>query len=339
MGKSKPKPKPKPRTSNPPSQREIGRGDPSNRPSQRDIGGGETSNPPPPQEEIGGGKEIVIIDTDLLDCSICTYPLCPPIHQCTNGHVACHTCWSKLKDKCHICSLPVLSRNIALEKVLESVHLPCTYANLGCPKSVSYSQRQVHTDTCEFVPSSCPMPSCAHKAFSGKWRGHFMKDHWETSQDYSYGQSIDILFDAVMVDLEEDLYYTLHGPNKDLFLFVKEPILNVGNALSLYYIDLPHDQEQNMLSFELTVFGRYNTITLQLKSPVISIKEWKRGEVGGSSLLVPLGFPAFQNALQIMKLSVLFLSKDVLCLSSALALNGGLCCDMLLAMKLSKFEF
>ena len=33
-----------------------------------------------------------------------------------------------------------------------------------------------------------------------------------------------------------------------------------------------------------------NTSSVQLKSQVVSIKEWKRGEVRGSFLLVPLGF-------------------------------------------------
>lgn len=84
-----------------------------------------------------------------------------------NGHVACPSCWSKVQHKCHICNVPVVTRNIALEKVLESAHLPCTYANLGCREFVSYSQRQVHADTCEFGPSLCPIPGCARKASSG----------------------------------------------------------------------------------------------------------------------------------------------------------------------------
>lgn len=55
-------------------------GETSNHLSQREIKGGEASNPP--QKETGGGGEIgVTIDPDLLDCSICFYPLCPPVNQ------------------------------------------------------------------------------------------------------------------------------------------------------------------------------------------------------------------------------------------------------------------
>ncbi|KAF3341921.1 putative E3 ubiquitin-protein ligase SINA-like 9 [Carex littledalei] len=267
------------------TQREIGRGEASNPPTPRKIGGEETSNPSPPREETGGERETVTIDTDLLDCSICTNPLCPPLYQCINGHVACPSCWTKVQYKCHICNIPVVTRNIVLEKVLEAAHVPCTYANLGCRKSVSYSHRLVHTDTCEFGPSLCPIPGCAHKASIGEWRGHFLKDHRNPCVHYGYGHSRTIRFN------EEDPYYTLFGPGKDLFLLVKKPIPNVGNALSLYYIDLP-DRGENVFPYELEVVTRENYIksSVQLKSQAISIKEWKRGEVCGRSLLVPLGF-------------------------------------------------
>ncbi|XP_078154090.1 putative E3 ubiquitin-protein ligase SINA-like 6 [Carex rostrata] len=285
-------------TSNPPNQREIqggetpnqiqreiGRGETSNPPSPSKIEGEETSNPYPPQEETGDTRERVTIDTDLLDCSICINPLYPPLYQCINGHVACPSCWTKVQYKCHICNIPVVTHNIALEKVLEAAHVPCTYANLGCQKSVSYSHKQVHTDTCEFAPSLCPIPGCAHKASIGEWRGHFLKYHRNPCVHYGYGHSRTIRFN------EEDPYYTLFGPGKDLFLLVKESIPNVGNALSLYYIDVPN-RGQNVFPYELELVTRENCIksSVQLKSQAISIKEWKKAKVRDRFLLVPLGF-------------------------------------------------
>lgn len=117
----------------------------------------------------------------------------------------------------------------------------------------------------------------------GEWRAHFLKYHWDAGTHYSYGESSTILFN------EEDLYYTLLGPGKDLFVLVKEPMPYVGNVLSLYFIDLP-DLGQNDIKYELKVYSRCNTVTMQMNSPVISMKDWKRGEVGRSSLLVPLEF-------------------------------------------------
>ncbi|XP_078170027.1 putative E3 ubiquitin-protein ligase SINA-like 6 [Carex rostrata] len=222
-------------TSNPPTQREIEEGDSSNSQTQREIEGGETSNAPTPGEirgeetsnppsprEIGreeslnsvssreiGGEETttrneigVTIDRDLLDCSICTNPLCPPLYQCILGHIACLSCWEKVQNKCPACNKPIGGQNIALEKVLESIHLPCPNADLGCHQSVSYSQMQMHAKMCEFGPSLCPIPGCAHKAFSGEWRAHFLKDHREPGCYYSYGWQCTIMLN------EEDLYYT-----------------------------------------------------------------------------------------------------------------------------------
>ena len=119
----------------------------------------------------------------------------------------------------------------------------------------------------------------------GEWRGHFLKDHQNLCRKCSYGQTCYVRFK------KEDRYYILLGPGEDLFLLVKEPICNVGNALSLYYIDLPH-RGQHVFPYELKVITHENFITssVQLNSQAVSIKEWKRGEVRGTYLLVPLGF-------------------------------------------------
>ncbi|KAF3327732.1 putative E3 ubiquitin-protein ligase SINA-like 6 [Carex littledalei] len=102
---------------------------------------------------------------------------------------------------------------------------------------------------------------------------------------FIYGQSCNIKFN------QGDPYFTLFGPDKELFLLVNEPVLNIGNALSLYCNALAH-LRHNDFSYELmvdTVSGT-NASSVHLKSQVVSIKEWKRGEVRGSFLLVPLGF-------------------------------------------------
>ena len=95
----------------------------------------------------------------------------------------------------------------------------------------------------------------------GEWRSHFLKEHWnpgpynsEVGSCYNYGEYCTIKFD------EKDLYYTLIGPDKDLFLLVKEPILNVGYVPLLYYIDVP-DRGQNVFPCELRVVTRENCCT------------------------------------------------------------------------------
>uniref|UniRef100_A0A0E0LAX7 E3 ubiquitin-protein ligase n=1 Tax=Oryza punctata TaxID=4537 RepID=A0A0E0LAX7_ORYPU len=91
--------------------------------------------------EVEGGLSVQI-DPDVLDCSICFESLRPPLYQCQNGHVACFSCWSKLSNKCHICSRDAnFARNIALEKIVESIKSSCSYAKWGCCKFINYTQR------------------------------------------------------------------------------------------------------------------------------------------------------------------------------------------------------
>ena len=59
---------------------------------------------------------------NILECPICIDTISSvPVFQCTNGHVICKICVTKLK-KCPICrndSMP--SRNLALEKIMQDL--------------------------------------------------------------------------------------------------------------------------------------------------------------------------------------------------------------------------
>ncbi|KAJ3698610.1 hypothetical protein LUZ61_002315 [Rhynchospora tenuis] len=272
-------------TLNPPStQKGTGGGGKGASNPETDNCGGDTFSSPTPRErrEPSDELKVTLKDPDLLDCSVCLEPLCPPIYQCTTGHVECSSCWSKRQEmKCNICPFPVSSRCIAVEKIVESVHLPCTYASYGCSQSVPYWQRELHTNACAFGPSSCPIPGCNHKAFSGQWLDHFTQSHRFRQTYFVYGESRTIVFE------QGDSYFILSGPDQDLLLLVNEPVLSMGNALSLYSIDLPH-LGQNVLLYELLVgtdTGKETSLA-QLKSRVFSIKE--KNKV--SFLLLPPGF-------------------------------------------------
>ena len=56
---------------------------------------------------------------NLLECPICITPIkSAPIHQCTNGHVVCKDCTTKLEN-CPICrNYSKLARNLILEKII-----------------------------------------------------------------------------------------------------------------------------------------------------------------------------------------------------------------------------
>lgn len=53
----------------------------SNPQSKRKIEEAKTLNPSSPQNETREEKDVVTMETDSLDCSICFNPLYPPINQ------------------------------------------------------------------------------------------------------------------------------------------------------------------------------------------------------------------------------------------------------------------
>ncbi|XP_071486337.1 E3 ubiquitin-protein ligase SIAH1-like [Diadema antillarum] len=102
----------------------------------------------------------------LFECPVCFDYVLPPILQCQSGHLVCSNCRPKL-NCCPTCRGPLGSiRNLAMEKVAQTVMFPCRYASSGCAATMSYNEKQDHEETCEFRPYSCPCPGA-----SCKWQG------------------------------------------------------------------------------------------------------------------------------------------------------------------------
>lgn len=93
---------------------------------------------------------------ELLECPICMDVMCPPIHQCPNGHTLCLNCKSKVLN-CPICRHKLGNiRCLALEKIAQSLELPCSYKILGCQDSFPYHSRLRHEQDCRYRPYNCP---------------------------------------------------------------------------------------------------------------------------------------------------------------------------------------
>lgn len=96
----------------------------------------------------------------------------PPSQVCSN-------CRPKLTC-CPTCRGPLGSiRNLAMEKVANSVLFPCKYASSGCEITLPHTDKTEHEELCEFRPYSCPCPGA-----SCKWQGsldavmpHLMHQH------------------------------------------------------------------------------------------------------------------------------------------------------------------
>ncbi|KAL3815136.1 hypothetical protein ACJIZ3_016404 [Penstemon smallii] len=94
---------------------------------------------------------------ELLECPVCTNSMYPPIHQCHNGHTLCSTCKARVHNRCPTCRQELGDiRCLALEKVAESLELPCKYCSLGCTEIFPYYSKLKHEALCNFRPYNCP---------------------------------------------------------------------------------------------------------------------------------------------------------------------------------------
>ncbi|XP_024020956.1 E3 ubiquitin-protein ligase SINAT3 [Morus notabilis] len=92
----------------------------------------------------------------LLECPVCSNSMYPPIHQCHNGHTLCSAC-KTIHNRCPTCKLDLGDiRCLALEKVAESLDMPCKYLALGCPEIFPYYSKIKHELVCNFRPYNCP---------------------------------------------------------------------------------------------------------------------------------------------------------------------------------------
>lgn len=77
--------------------------------------------------------------------------------QCPNGHTICSNCKHRVENHCPTCRQELGNiRCLALEKVAESLQLPCKYQSLGCAEIHPYQNKLKHEELCRFRPYSCP---------------------------------------------------------------------------------------------------------------------------------------------------------------------------------------
>lgn len=77
--------------------------------------------------------------------------------QCPNGHTLCSSCKARVRTGCPTCRHELGNiRCLALEKVAESLELPCRYQIWGCQDIFPYYSKLKHEKNCNYRPYNCP---------------------------------------------------------------------------------------------------------------------------------------------------------------------------------------
>ncbi|KAF3581797.1 hypothetical protein DY000_02031976 [Brassica cretica] len=138
---------------------------------------------------------------ELLECPVCTNSMYPPIHQCQSGHTLCSTCKNRVHNRCPTCRQELGDiRCLALEKVAESLELPCKYMSLGCPEIFPYYSKLNHETVCDFRPYSCPYAGsdCSVMGDIPFLVAHLRDDH---KVFYCYGEYFCLHFEAFQLGM------------------------------------------------------------------------------------------------------------------------------------------
>ncbi|XP_022990964.1 E3 ubiquitin-protein ligase SINA-like 10 [Cucurbita maxima] len=203
-----------------------------------------------------GSISMFLIDPEVLDCSICCEPLSVPIFQCENGHIACSSCCNKLKNRCATCSWPIgYNRCRAVEKVLESIRLPCKQSKYGCKEIVSYGSESDHDKKCLHAPCKCPLSDCNFVASSKQLSLHFSSKHTDSAISFQFSSSFTICLNA------NDNYCVLQEQGDGILFILSNSFDHLGNAVKVCCIRPPSLKEA--FSYDLRVETQDLSLVLQ----------------------------------------------------------------------------
>eukprot|EP01083_Nonionella_stella_P047995 128563_1 len=165
----------------------------------------------------------------LLECPICTRPVCAPVYQCTSGHVICTKCKESLPQpkKCPSCRVILGDIRVrALESLAETVPYPCENVEYGCPESLPAPTRAVHEENCKYALFVCPNPTIEDCKWTGKASqvvGHLADLHEIPASSFNFGPHEEE-WCLTCDELGEGDYwlYTSRVKGKDFILYARE---------------------------------------------------------------------------------------------------------------------
>ncbi|KAF2948180.1 hypothetical protein DAI22_01g017500 [Oryza sativa Japonica Group] len=180
-------------------------------------------------------KQGVTMGMDVLDCPVCYEPFKPPILQCSVGHFICSSCRMKLK-KCPVCSRSNFERCFGMERVIESIVVPCSYAENGCTNKIHYFNKKNHEQTCSHGPCFCPDSTCGFSGPVVTLLKHFATQHKWPSTEFKYYTPFDLR-------VKPGAHFLQAGDGQ-LFVMNMVPVEPVGHGVSLICIQ-PNTSESS----------------------------------------------------------------------------------------------
>ncbi|KAL0431373.1 UNVERIFIED_CONTAM: E3 ubiquitin-protein ligase SINA-like 10 [Sesamum radiatum] len=175
------------------------------------------------------------------------------IVYCENGHIACASCCIKMRNKCASCSWPIgYNRCRALEKVLESIRVPCRNTQHGCTESLNYSKKLDHEKICKYAPCSCPHPDCNYVGLPKCLYTHFATQHSRSSTQFGFNYGFPISLD------NSQTHVFLQEKTENMLFILNRSFEPLGSFVNVMCIQLHQE-----FSYELTAKDGFSSIKLK----------------------------------------------------------------------------
>ena len=141
-----------------------------------------TSHGPPNKKPKCVGDKSVVEIQSILECPVCLLTPRNPekVHICSNHHIVCDNCKSKI-DKCPVCrSENFQGKNPLLEKILSALPKICSFAENGC--EVEFEPRngdgmENHLKICQHRQIDCAYNNCNVKVSFSNLKKHMEDIH------------------------------------------------------------------------------------------------------------------------------------------------------------------
>nr|XP_011467110.1 PREDICTED: E3 ubiquitin-protein ligase SINA-like 10 isoform X2 [Fragaria vesca subsp. vesca] len=223
---------------------------------------------------------ITLADPDVLDCPICCESLTVPVFQCENGHIACSSCSTKVKNKCPSCSWPIgYNRCRAIEKVLESIRISCQNIKYGCKEWMTCDNKNEHEKGCMHSPCSCPHSGCNFVSSTKQLYQHFSSNHLNSATRFLYNCSFSITINF------NDKFVVLQEENDGMLFILDNESEIIGNMVRLSSI-----QPRFMGGFFYDLTAKRKGCLLRLQSFTTSTQSHVRSPTSSGSLIIPGDF-------------------------------------------------
>ncbi|KAK8444541.1 hypothetical protein SEVIR_9G154800v4 [Setaria viridis] len=112
-----------------------------------------------------------------------------------------------------------------MERVVETVEVPCCFAKNGCTKKITYFNKKKHEKACRYGPCFCPEPGCGFTGPAVALANHLITRHKWPFMKFKY-------FEQFSLSLQRGPR-VLQAPDSKIFLMNLKPVEPLGHAISL----------------------------------------------------------------------------------------------------------